>query len=199
MQAVILVGGEGTRLRPLTSSIPKTVVPLVDRPFIVYMLEWLRRHGVDDVILCCGFGADGVRAVLGDGSDYGLRLRYVVESEPLGTAGPLALAREYLEPRVVVCNGDILTDNDHGAQQEAHQRTHARATLALVAVADPRAYGLVRAAEDGAVAEFLEKPSEPIGAGEAWINAGAYVLERSVLDAIEPAARSRSSARSGRR
>src|SRR3984957_9794091 len=104
MQAVILAGGEGTRLRPLTTRVAKPVVTLVDRPFIVYMLEWLRRHGVDEVILCCGFGADSVRAVLGEGSRYGLRLRYVEEGEPLGTAGPLRLAAEYLDQRFIVCN-----------------------------------------------------------------------------------------------
>jgi mannose-1-phosphate guanylyltransferase len=185
MQAVILAGGAGTRLRPLTTRVAKPVVTLVDRPFIVYMLEWLRRHGVDEVILCCGFGADGVRAVLGEDSRYGLRLRYVEESEPLGTAGPLALAREHLEPRFFVCNGDILTDIDLDAQLAAHDRSNARATLALVAVDDASAYGLVRTGEDGAVEEFLEKPSEPIGDGEAWISAGAYVLERDVLDLIE--------------
>jgi mannose-1-phosphate guanylyltransferase len=186
MQAVILAGGEGTRLRPLTTRVAKPVVTLVDRPFIVYMLEWLRRHGVDDVILCCGFGADGVRAVLGDGAQFGLRLRYVEESEPLGTAGPLKLAAEHLEQRFIVCNGDILTDIDLHPQIAAHERTGARATLALVAVADPSAYGLVRTAPDGAVLEFLEKPQGPVDPGEAWINAGAYVIEREVIDMIEP-------------
>jgi mannose-1-phosphate guanylyltransferase len=185
MQAVILAGGEGTRLRPLTTRVAKPVVTLVDRPFIVYMLEWLARHGVDEVILCCGFGAEGVRAVLGDGSRYGLSLRYVEESEPLGTAGPLALAREHLDQRFFVCNGDILTDIDLDALMAAHDRASATATLALIAVDDPSAYGLVRTAEDGAVTEFLEKPSEPIAAGEAWISAGAYVLQREVLDLIE--------------
>ena len=87
MQAVILVGGEGTRLRPLTSTVPKPVVPLVDRPFSVFMLEWLRGHGVDDVVMSCGFLATSVRNVLGDGSQYGLRLRFVEEPEPRGTAG----------------------------------------------------------------------------------------------------------------
>jgi mannose-1-phosphate guanylyltransferase len=148
------------------------------------MLEWLVRHGVDEVVLCCGFGADGVRAVLGDGSRYGLRLSYVQESEPLGTAGPLALAREQLHSRFLVCNGDILTDLDLGAQLAAHERSGAKATLALVAVDDPSAYGLVKTSEDGAVLEFLEKPSEPIAAGEAWISAGAYVLEHAVLDLV---------------
>ena len=183
---MILAGGEGTRLRPLTTRVAKPVVTLVDRPFIVYMLEWLRRHGVDEVILCCGFGADGVRAVLGDGSRYGLSLRYVEESEPLGTAGPLRLAAELLDQRFIVCNGDILTDIDLHAQLAAHERSGALATLALVEVEDPSHYGLVRTGEDGAVLEFLEKPEGPVAPGEAWINAGAYVIEREVLELIEP-------------
>src|SRR5665213_4462242 len=99
MQAVILVGGEGTRLRPLTSTMPKPVVPLVDRPFISYMLQWLRRHGVDEAILSCGFMADGVRSVLGDGEGLGIRLRYVEEPEPLGTGGALKYAEEMLQER----------------------------------------------------------------------------------------------------
>jgi mannose-1-phosphate guanylyltransferase len=190
MRAVILAGGEGTRLRPLTSRVAKPVVTLVDRPFIVYMLDWLRRHGVEDILLCCGFGAGGVRSVLGDGSRYGVRLAYVEEQEPLGTAGPLALAREQLEtePRFVVCNGDVLTDIDLGAQIEAHERSGATATLALVEVEDPSAYGLVRTAGDGAVLEFLEKP-QPGESSEGegnWISAGAYVLEREMLELIEP-------------
>jgi mannose-1-phosphate guanylyltransferase len=185
MQAVILAGGAGTRLRPLTSRVAKPVVTLVDRPFIAYMLDWLRHHGVTDVILCCGFLADGVRAVLGDGSRYGVALRYVAESEPLGTGGPLLHARELLAERFVVCNGDILTDLDLGAQLAAHERTGAVATLALVAVKDPSGYGLVRCERDGAVAAFVEKPSET-GAGEQLVSAGAYVLERSVLELIAP-------------
>jgi mannose-1-phosphate guanylyltransferase len=185
MQAVILAGGSGTRLRPLTSHVAKPVVTLVGRPFIVYMLDWLRRHGFTDVILCCGFQAEGVQAVLGDGSKHGIRLRYVAESEPLGTGGPLLLARELLDERFVVCNGDILTDIDLGAQLSAHERTGAVATLALVAVEDASAYGMVRCAPDGAVLEFVEKPSAP-DSGAALISAGAYVLERSVLELITP-------------
>src|SRR5213075_2369147 len=96
---LILAGGEGTRLRPLTSTMPKPVVPLVDRPFIAYMLEWLARHGVDDVILSCGFMADGVRSVLGDRYSPGVRLRYVEEPEPLGTGGALKFAEELLDER----------------------------------------------------------------------------------------------------
>src|ERR1019366_7316418 len=172
MQAVILAGGAGTRLRPLTSRVAKPVVTLVDRPFIVYMLDWLRRHGVVDVILCCGFLADGVRGVLGGGSRHRISLRYIEESEPLGTAGPLLLARDLLDERFLVLNGDILTDIDLGAQLSAHDRTGAVATLALVAVEDPSAYGLVVCEQDGAVREFVEKPVET-GAGAALISAGA--------------------------
>jgi mannose-1-phosphate guanylyltransferase len=185
MQAVILVGGEGTRLRPLTSTVPKPVVPLVDRPFIVYMLEWLKRHGVDDVILSCGFLATSVRNVLGDGSQLGLRLRFVEEPEPRGTAGALKYAEPFLQERFLMLNGDVLTDIDLTAQIAQHEATGAVGTLALVPVPDPTNYGLVRLAGDDAVSEFVEKP----GADQIdtnLISAGAYVLERSVLDMIEP-------------
>jgi mannose-1-phosphate guanylyltransferase len=185
VQAVILVGGEGTRLRPLTSTVPKPVVPLVDRPFIVYMLEWLRRHGVDDVIMSCGFLATSVRNVLGDGSQLGLRLRFVEEPEPRGTAGALKYAEAFLDERFLMLNGDVLTDIDLTAQIAQHEETGARGTLALVPVADPSAYGLVRLREDRAVAEFVEKPSaDEIDTN--LISAGAYVLERDVLALIPP-------------
>src|ERR687893_1189517 len=139
MQALILAGGEGTRLRPLTSTIPKPVVPLVDRPFIVFMLDWLRGHGVDDVIMSCGFLASGVRNVLGDGSAYGLRLRYVEEPQPLGTGGALKFAEPLLDERFFMLNGDVLSDLDLSAQLEQHERTGAKGTLGLVPVEDPSA------------------------------------------------------------
>jgi mannose-1-phosphate guanylyltransferase len=185
MQAIILVGGEGTRLRPLTSTVPKPVVPLVDRPFIAYMLEWLTRHGVDDVIMSCGFLATSVRNVLGDGSAYGVRLRFVEEPEPRGTAGALKYAEKFLAERFLMLNGDVLTDMDLTAQVAQHEATGATATLALIGVDDPSAYGLVRTDEDNAVVGFLEKPSaDEIDTN--LISAGAYVLERSILDLIEP-------------
>jgi mannose-1-phosphate guanylyltransferase len=185
MQAVILVGGEGTRLRPLTSTVPKPVVPLVDRPFIAYMLEWLRRHGVDDVVVSCGFLATAVRNVLGDGTQYGLRLRFVEEPEPRGTAGALKFAEDLLEDRFLLLNGDILTDIDIGDQVAQHDATGAVATLALVPVEDPTAYGLVHVTDDHAVKEFVEKPSAD-QIDTKLISAGAYVLERAVLDLIPP-------------
>jgi mannose-1-phosphate guanylyltransferase len=186
MQALILAGGEGTRLRPLTSTIPKPVVPLVGRPFISYMLQWLRRHGVEDVILGCGFMADAVREVLGDGSGMGIRLRYLEEPRPLGTGGALKFAEGLLDERFFMLNGDVLTDMDLTAQLEQHERTGARATLALYPVGDPSAYGLVHCEPDGSVREFIEKP----GLDELdtnLINAGAYILERDVLDGMPPA------------
>jgi mannose-1-phosphate guanylyltransferase len=185
MQALILAGGEGTRLRPLTSTVPKLVVPLVDRPFIAFMLDWLRGHGVDDVIMSCGFLAAGVRNVLGDGSAYGVRLRYVEEPQPLGTGGAVKFAEPLLDERFLMLNGDVLTDLDLTAQMRRHEQSGARATLALTPVDDPSAYGLVRTGTDGEVTEFVEKPS-PDQIDTQNISAGAYVLERSVLDLLEP-------------
>jgi mannose-1-phosphate guanylyltransferase len=187
MQAVVLVGGEGTRLRPLTLTRPKPALPLVDRPFIRYMVEWLSRHGIDEVVMACGFKPDGLRAALGDELPGGPHITYVEEEEPLGTAGPVRLAadRGLLDDRFMVLNGDVLTDLDLTALQRQHDETGAIATLALYPVEDPTSYGLVRRREDGAVLAFLEKPDpEEIDTDE--INAGAYVLEREVVDLIPP-------------
>jgi mannose-1-phosphate guanylyltransferase len=185
MQAVILVGGEGTRLRPLTSTVPKPVVPLVDRPFISFMLDWLVRHGIDDVIMSCGFLASGVRNVLGDGAGLGIRLRFVEEPDPRGTAGALKFAEPMLDERFLMLNGDVLTDLDLSAQIAQHEQTGAKATLALVPVADPSAYGLVHLQEDRSVRDFVEKPS-PDAIDTNLISAGAYVLERDVLELVPP-------------
>ncbi|HEX5924589.1 MAG TPA: NDP-sugar synthase [Baekduia sp.] len=189
MQAVILVGGEGTRLRPLTSRQPKPVITLVDRPFLVYMLEWLRGHGVRDVILSCGFEPTKVREALGDGEALGLTLRYVVEPEPRGTAGALKYADEQvgLDERFLMLNGDVLTDVDVTAQLAQHEATGAVGTLGLVPVDDPSAYGLVLCDGSHQVVGFLEKPapSQLDGIDRYYISAGIYVLQRSVLDMID--------------
>jgi mannose-1-phosphate guanylyltransferase len=185
MQAVILVGGQGTRLRPLTSTVPKPAVRLVDRPFIAFMLEWLHGHGIDDVIMSCGFLADGVRSVLGDGSQLGIRLRFVEEPDPRGTAGALKLAEPMLDERFLVLNGDVLTDIDLTAQILQHEATGARATLALVPVPDPSAYGLVIMHQDRSVRDFVEKPDSD-SVESNLISAGAYVLEREILELIPP-------------
>jgi mannose-1-phosphate guanylyltransferase len=187
MQALVLAGGEGTRLRPLTRTVPKPVMPLAGRPFLSYMLDWLTRHGVDEVILSCGFLSDGVRQVLGDIYD-GMRLRYTIEPEPLGTAGPVRMALDegLLDQRLLVLNGDVLTDMDLRAQLAQHERTGAAATLALVTVDDTQSYGVVPTDQQGRVEAFLEKAEGPVPTNRA--NAGAYVLERSVAEGI-PAGR----------
>jgi mannose-1-phosphate guanylyltransferase len=187
MQALVLVGGEGTRLRPLTLTRPKPALPLVDRPFIRYMVEWLARHGIDRVIMACGFKPDELRDALGDELPGGPRIAYVEEDEPLGTAGPVRLAadRGLLDDRFMVLNGDVLTDLDLTALQRQHSATGAVATLALYPVDDPSSYGLVRRREDGVVLEFVEKP-DPDAVDTDEISAGAYVLERAVADLIPP-------------
>jgi mannose-1-phosphate guanylyltransferase len=184
----VLAGGEGTRLRPLTYTTPKPVMPLAGRPFLSFMLDWARGHGVYEVILSCGFLSNAVRRVLGDIYD-GMRLRYVVEGEPLGTAGPVRLAYDQglLEERLLVLNGDVLTDVDLTAELAQHERTGARVTLALYAVEDTSSYGVVPTDEDGRVEAFLEKTDAEAPTNR--INAGAYVVEREVVAERIPAGR----------
>jgi mannose-1-phosphate guanylyltransferase len=182
MQALILAGGEGTRLRPLTTKVPKPVVPLANRPFISYMLDWLEAHGFDDIVMSCGFLAEGVRGVLGAGDRPGLTIRYVDEPAPLGTAGPVKLAEPMLEERFAVLNGDILTDIDLSAVVRFHEDRGARVTLTLTPVDDPSSYGVILTDHQGQVEAFIEKPQ-----GEApsnLINAGIYVMEREVVGQI---------------
>jgi mannose-1-phosphate guanylyltransferase len=188
MQALVLAGGEGTRLRPLTYTTPKPVMPLAGRPFLSFMLDWLRVHGVDEVILSCGFMSDDVRQVLGDIYN-GMRLRYVVEDEPLGTAGPVRLAYDegLLGERLLVLNGDVLTDLDLTSEIDLHEHTNARVTLALYPVQDTASYGVVPIARDGQVEAFLEKTGTD--APTNLVNAGAYVLEREVVEKLIPAGR----------
>jgi mannose-1-phosphate guanylyltransferase len=191
MQAVILVGGEGTRMRPLSDTRPKPMLPVVDRPLVAHQLDHLRRHGVTDVVFSCGYRPDAVRRHFGDGSSLGMRLRYVVDPEPLGTGGAVRHAAPLLtSDEVVVRNGDILTDLDLGELVAAHRETGALGTIALTPVPDPSAFGLVRLRPDRRVEAFLEKPRpEELRPGEPFlINAGTYLLRRAALEAI-PAGR----------
>jgi mannose-1-phosphate guanylyltransferase len=183
MQALILAGGAGTRLRPLTNTVPKPVLPLAGRPHIAYVIDWLGRHGVDDVVVSCGFLAEGVRTALD--AITGPRVRFAEEPDARGTAGAIRFAEDMLGDRFFVLNGDVLTDLDLTALAAQHEATGATATIALHPVEDPTGYGLVRRAPDGEISEFLEKP-EPDQIDTDEINAGAYLLERSVLDLIPP-------------
>jgi mannose-1-phosphate guanylyltransferase len=182
-QAVILVGGEGTRLRPITSRVPKPVAPVVERPFVAYILDNLARHGVDRAIFSTGFLAEAIEAEIGDGAEYGLRVEYAIEGEPLGTAGAIANCASRLgDGSFYVFNGDVLSDVDLSALAALHADKGGMATIFLTPVEDPRRYGLVELGEHGAVASFLEKPGE--WEGTALINAGVYVLEHEVLEMI---------------
>ncbi len=186
-QAVVLVGGQGTRLRPLTDTRPKPMVPLVDRPFVAHQIDHLVRHGVRDLVFSCGYRPDALRDHFGDGSGMGVRIRYVVDPVRLGTAGAVRNAADLLgDGPTLVLNGDILTDLDLGAVLAQHRRTRAEGTVVLTPVEDPSAFGLVRLFDDLAVEAFLEKPArEDLRPGEPFlINAGTYVLERSVIDEI---------------
>lgn len=187
IEAVILVGGEGTRLRPLTDTRPKPMMSLVDRPFVAHQLDQLRRFGITDVIFSCGYLPAALEEHFGDGGAIGMRIRYVVDPIPLGTAGAVKNAEHLLEgTQVLVFNGDVLTDLDLSLVVAQHDDSGVAGTLALTPVDDPSRYGLVRLHPDRAVEEFLEKPrAEQLRPGEPFlINAGTYLLEREVLDHI---------------
>jgi mannose-1-phosphate guanylyltransferase len=181
------VGGEGTRLRPLTDNLPKPAITLVDRPFLAYMVEWLGSHGVTEVVFACGFLPDRLREALGGGERHGVALTYVTEPELRGTAGAIRFAAEALgdrlEDRFLALNGDLLTDLDLTGLLRSHERRGARATIGLYEVDDAAAFGLVECDPEGAVRSFTEKTGV---AAPGEVNAGAYVLERSVLDLIPP-------------
>ncbi len=189
MEAIILVGGEGRRLRPLTDTRPKPMMNLVDRPFVTHQLDRLRRFGVTDVIFSCGYRPEALEEHFGDGSRIGMRVRYVVDPVPLGTAGAIKNAEPLLGgERILVLNGDILTDLDVAALVAHHESSRVSGTLALTPVDDPSRYGLVRLHADHRVEAFVEKPTdEELRPGEPHlINAGTYLLERELLDVIPP-------------
>jgi mannose-1-phosphate guanylyltransferase len=186
MQALILAGGKGTRLRPLTVYTPKPIVPMGNRPFLLSQMEILRRADIVDVTLSLNYQPDKIEDVLDDGSQYGMSLRYLTEPNPMGTAGAYKFAADFLKTTTVVFNGDILTDIDLTAVIAHHQSRKASATIVLVPVDNPSTYGLVETAEDGRILQFLEKPkSEEVeNLKTRNINAGIYVLEPRILDLI---------------
>jgi NDP-sugar pyrophosphorylase family protein len=181
MRAVILAGGEGTRLRPLTLTLPKPVVPVVDRPFLRHQLDLLSSVGVEEVVFSLAYRPEKVEQLFGDGRGLGKRIRYAVEQTPLGTGGAVKNAEPFLDGTTIVFNGDVLTDVDLPAVVAAHRRAGARATLVLAPVPNPAAYGLVEADAEGRVQRFVEKP-DPSQITTDTINAGIYVLETSTLD-----------------
>jgi NDP-sugar pyrophosphorylase family protein len=185
MKAVILAGGEGTRLRPLTLSVPKPVVPVVDRPFLRHQLDLLATVGVTEIVFSLAYRPERVQAVFGDGSGLGRRIHYAVEDTPLGTGGAVKNAERHLDDVTVVFNGDVLTDVDLPAVVRAHHETRASATIVLAPVPNPSAYGLVETDAGGRILRFIEKP-DPSQITTDTINAGIYVLDTATLELMPP-------------
>jgi mannose-1-phosphate guanylyltransferase len=183
MQAFILAGGKGTRLRPLTMHTPKPIVPIANLPFLLYQLELLKRADVRDVILSLSYQPHKIEDRLGDGTDYDVKINYTFEASPLGTAGAYRNAMGLISETTVVLNGDVLTDIDLNDVLRFHRERHATATIVLTPVPNPTAYGLVETDPDGRVRRFLEKP-KPEEVTCDTINAGIYILEPRVLDYI---------------
>ncbi|HSL75155.1 MAG TPA: NDP-sugar synthase [Ilumatobacteraceae bacterium] len=187
MRAVVLVGGFGTRLRPLTEDIPKPMLPIGHRPMIARLVDRLARGGVTEVVLALGFRPEPFVDAFPDAMCGGVRLTYAVEPEPLDTAGAIRFAADQagIDDTFVVANGDVMTDLDVGALVQAHREFGAQATLHLIGVDDPSAFGVVDLTESGRIAAFVEKPA-PGTEPSNLINAGTYVFEPGVLDLIAP-------------
>jgi NDP-sugar pyrophosphorylase family protein len=183
MQALILAGGKGTRLRPLTVFTPKPVVPICNKPFLLYQIDTLKRAGITDITLSLSYQPHKIEQQLGDGSAFGVNLKYTVEPQPMGTAGAYKFAENLIRERTVVFNGDILTDLDLKTVLREHEKRQATATIVLTPVDNPSSYGLVETESDGRIGRFLEKP-KPEEITCNTINAGTYVLEPVVLDYI---------------
>lgn len=183
MKAVIMAGGEGTRLRPLTSNAPKPMLPVANRPMMEHIIHLLKEHGFDEIVVTVAFLANHIKTYFGDGSEMGVSIRYADEPVPLGTAGSVGNARAFLDETFLVISGDVLTDIDLGKVLQFHRDTGAVATIGLTPVENPLEFGIVITREDGSIERFLEKPTW----GQVFsdtINTGIYVLEPEIFDHI---------------
>ncbi|MCE5300239.1 MAG: NDP-sugar synthase [Spirochaetia bacterium] len=185
MKALILIGGEGTRLRPLTVNTLKCMAPIANRPFIEYQFELLKKHGVRDVVLSVCHMPDRVKKAVGNGRRYGIKVSYADEKNPLGTGGAIKNAERFLDSTTIVMNGDILSDINLGEAVDGHERAGASVTIALHRVADPSSYGLVETDSRGRIRDFTEKPDRGYG-GKNWINAGIYIFSKEAIASIPP-------------
>ncbi|MDO8568203.1 MAG: NDP-sugar synthase [Dehalococcoidales bacterium] len=185
MKAVLLIGGEATRLRPLTCNTPKAMVPVLNRPFLENVFRHLSSHGVKEFILTQRNAGASIEDYFGDGSKFGVKLTYIVETTPLGTAGAVKNAEKYVDDAFLVLNGDVYNELDVTAMIAYHRKNKAKATIALTPLENPTAYGLVFTEKNGRVTRFLEKPT-PEQATTNMINAGTYILEPEVLSRMPP-------------
>ncbi len=185
MKAIILAGGEGTRLRPLSCNIAKVMVPLSNRPFLEHLIGYLKKYNVNDIILTLGYLPEQIQSYFGDGSKFGVRITYLVEDFPLGSAGAVKNAEKFVTEPFFVFNGDIFTDIDLGEMVNLHQEKKATVSIALAPVDDPTPYGVVETDAENKVERFLEKPSwDEVTTN--MINAGIYILEPSIFSYIPP-------------
>ncbi len=185
MKALILVGGEATRLRPLTCNTPKAMVPVLNTPFLEHVVRHLRAHDVKEIVLALRHLSESMKDYFGDGSRFGVRLIHVLEDKPMGTAGAVKNAEKYLDESFFVLNGDVFTDLDFTAMRRYHLEKGAKVTISLFPVEDPTAYGLIETTAEGRVTRFLEKPGwDQVTTNN--INAGTYILEPEVLSNIPP-------------
>jgi mannose-1-phosphate guanylyltransferase/phosphomannomutase len=183
MKAVIMAGGKGTRLRPLTCHLPKPMVPLLGRPCMAYIIELLQRHGIQDIAITMQYKPEVIRDYFGDGKAFNVNLHYFEETSPLGTAGSVKQAHEFLDDTFIIISGDALTDFDLEQALSFHKEKKAKATLVLTRVSHPLEYGVVMTNEDGLITRFLEKPSW----GEVFsdtVNTGIYILEPETLERV---------------
>lgn len=182
MRALILIGGEGTRLRPLTINTLKCTVPIVNKPFFTYQFDLLKKYDIKEVILSICYLSDKVRKIIGKCNKYKMKILYIQEKEPLGTGGAIKNAEKYISDNIIVMNGDILTDVNLKKMITFHNKTKATATIMLNEVMDPSAYGLVKTAGNKII-KFIEKPAWA-DIQDKWINAGIYIFNKKVLDYI---------------
>jgi len=185
MKALILAGGKATRLEPLTINTPKALIPVLNVPFLEYVIRNLAGHGIEEMVLAMGHLSRPIEDHLGNGSQFGVQLRYSIEDTPLGSAGAAKNAERYLDGTFLVLNGDIFADMDFTAMIELHREKKAKATIAVTPVDDPTRYGLVDTDEQGRVTRFLEKP-KPEEVTTNMINAGAWLVEPDILSRIPP-------------
>jgi mannose-1-phosphate guanylyltransferase len=185
MKAVILVGGEATRLRPLTCNTPKIMVPVLNRPFFEHLVGYLKAHNIIDIVLAVGKAPEQIQDYFGDGSKLGVRITYSIENFPMGTAGAVKNAERFLDDSFVVFNGDVFTDIDLSMMMRLHRKNKATASLALTPVDDPTIYGLVEIDSRGKVKRFIEKPGRD-KVTTNMINAGIYIMEPDILNYIAP-------------
>jgi mannose-1-phosphate guanylyltransferase len=184
--AVILVGGEGTRLRPLTFNTPKAMVPILNKPFLEYLILYLKEHKVRDIILTMSYLPHRIQSYFGDGAEWDVHLTYLIEKQPLGTAGAVKNAEALLDEPFFVLNGDIITGIDLTKMMRRHRKIKPKASIALTPVDNPTIYGVVETEANGMVKRFVEKPSwEEVTTN--LINAGIYILEPEVLRYVPPA------------